>query len=558
MDRLPKNGELDIVHFRGSHQHTLCTFGKCRNIYHGKLKFWSVSVFILFITTSPLCLIFQEVVSQNCVVIFSKTTCPYCKMAKNVFNEIGATYKVVELDEHNDGRRLQEALAQMTGARTVPRVFINGNCIGGGSDTKQLHQQGKLVPLIEQCAPCCAASSSEGSGSGQFEMSGSAGEWCLMESDPGVFTELIKGFGCKGAQVEEIWSMEPENFDNLKPVHGLIFLFKWQPGEEPAGSIVQDSRLDHIFLQNRHVINNACATQAIVSVLLNCTHPDMLLGDTLTEFREFSQSFDAAMKGLALSNSEVIRQVHNSFARQQMFEFDAKSSAKDEDAFHFVSYVPVSGRLYELDGLREGPIDLGACNQDDWISAVRPVIEKRIQKYSEGEIRFNLMAIVSDRKMIYERKIAELQTQLTEDEPMDTDQSSTFLSSIQSEIAKYQLLIEEENQKLKRYKIENIRRKHNYLPFIMELLKTLAEYQQLIPLVEKRADVLSPYHVEQRRNRAPKKLRRPSEQRQQQQHRQQQQQQQQQQQDFLLRSLQLHTDTFTVTLSSVSHITDTV
>ena len=40
-------------------------------------------------------------------------------MAKNVFNEIGITYKVIELDEHNDGRRLQEALAHMTGARTV-------------------------------------------------------------------------------------------------------------------------------------------------------------------------------------------------------------------------------------------------------------------------------------------------------------------------------------------------------------------------------------------------------------------------------------------------------
>ncbi|NXP21008.1 UCHL5 hydrolase, partial [Scytalopus superciliaris] len=268
--------------------------------------------------------------------------------------------------------------------------------------------------------------------------------------------------GCRGAQVEEIWSLEPENFEKLKPVHGLIFLFKWQPGEEPAGSVVQDSRLDTIFFA-KQVINNACATQAIVSVLLNCAHQDIHLGETLSEFKEFSQSFDAAMKGLALSNSEVIRQVHNSFARQQMFEFDAKSSAKEEDAFHFVSYVPVNGRLYELDGLREGPIDLGACNQDDWISAVRPVIEKRIQKQDLLEFFFVLL----------------------KEEPMDTDQSSNMLSSIQSEVAKYQMLIEEENQKLKRYKIENIRRKHNYLPFIMELLKTLAEHQQLIPLVEK-------------------------------------------------------------------------
>ncbi|MCI4383764.1 hypothetical protein PGIGA_G00030540 [Pangasianodon gigas] len=110
----------------------------------------------------------QDVVSHNCVVIFSKTTCPYCKMAKDVFNQIGATYKVIELDKHNDGQQLQEALAQMSGARTVPRVFINGQCIGGGSDTRQLHEQGKLLPLIEKCNPCCLNNAAEGSGSGQY------------------------------------------------------------------------------------------------------------------------------------------------------------------------------------------------------------------------------------------------------------------------------------------------------------------------------------------------------------------------------------------------------
>ena len=32
-----------------------------------------------------------------------------------------------------------------------------------------------------------------------------------------------------------------------RPVHGLIFLFKWKAGDEPSGPIVQDSRLDNIF-----------------------------------------------------------------------------------------------------------------------------------------------------------------------------------------------------------------------------------------------------------------------------------------------------------------------
>ncbi|XP_027007946.1 glutaredoxin 2 isoform X2 [Tachysurus fulvidraco] len=117
--------------------------------------------------TTPTCTQFiQDVVSHNCVVIFSKTTCPYCKMAKNVFNQIGATYKVIELDEHRDGQQLQEALAQMSGAKTVPRVFVNGRCIGGGSDTRQLHEQGRLVPLIRMCNPCCPNNAAEGSGSG--------------------------------------------------------------------------------------------------------------------------------------------------------------------------------------------------------------------------------------------------------------------------------------------------------------------------------------------------------------------------------------------------------
>ena len=55
------------------------------------------------------------------------------------------------------------------------------------------------------------------------------------------------------------------------------------------------------------MINNACATQAILSVLLNICHPEVELGTTMSSFKEFVSSFDSTMKGLALSNSEEIR-----------------------------------------------------------------------------------------------------------------------------------------------------------------------------------------------------------------------------------------------------------
>ncbi|KRT81551.1 Peptidase [Oryctes borbonicus] len=308
-------------------------------------------------------------------------------------------------------------------------------------------------------------------------MTESAGNWCLIESDPGVFTELIKEFGVKGVQVEELWSLDGEQFENLKPILGLIFLFKWAKDDEPSGSVVQDNRLDKIFFA-KQVIENACATQAILSVLLNSRHGDLQLGNTLADLKDFCQGFDATMKGLTISNSPVIRSVHNSFARQQLFEFDPTMATKNEDVFHFVSYVPIDGRLYELDGLKPGPIDLGNIPPDtEWTDIIRPIIEKRIQKYSEGEIHFNLMAIVADKKTIYEKQLQIVQKQI-EENGMETDAQ-------QAEVAKLRCLIEEEENKIHKYQIENIRRKHNYIPLIMELLKLLAREGKLMSLYEK-------------------------------------------------------------------------
>lgn len=308
------------------------------------------------------------------------------------------------------------------------------------------------------------------------------GDWCLIESDPGVFTELIRGFGCTGVQVEEIWSLDDETIKRLNPIHGIIFLFKWRSGEEADGSIVRDSRLDEIFFA-KQVINNACATQAIISILMNVHHSDLNLGENLTNFKEFSKAFDPALKGLSLSNSDQIKEVHNSFARQQMFEFDNSMKDDDKDSYHFVAYLPINGRLYELDGLKDGPVDLGAAPQETWMSHMKPILERRMMKYSAEEIHFNLMAVVSDRKILYTKKLDEAKQRKAE--LMQTDTESVEAAALDAEIAEYTNLLSQEEEKVYKYRNENTRRRHNYLPFIMELLRTLAKKGELMPLAEK-------------------------------------------------------------------------
>jgi ubiquitin carboxyl-terminal hydrolase L5 len=323
-------------------------------------------------------------------------------------------------------------------------------------------------------------------------------EWTTIESDPGVFTELIQGLGVQGVQVEELYDLNAESLQELKPIYGLIFLFKWTP--EKDNRPVMDY-YDLFFA--KQTITNACATQAILSILMNV--PNLDLGPALSEFKEFTKDFNAELKGIAIGNSEVIKKVHNSFSRPEPIAITADDDSK-EDAFHFISYVPVNGVLYELDGLKNGPIHLGECTEDNWLDKARAVIQQRIDKYKDNEIRFCLMAVIKDRKLVYTEELNRLHNEKkkllesirqgsgidkmeVEGEEVDVstlpDEYKEKFLTINSQIEKYNELLKQHEAKLQNWKTENIRRRHNYIPFIFHLLKVLGEKGHLLPLLEK-------------------------------------------------------------------------
>ena len=294
-------------------------------------------------------------------------------------------------------------------------------------------------------------------------------DWTTIESDPGVFTELVRNIGVKDVGFEEVYSLDADDLTRVEPVLGLIFLFKWTRNDTYEANIDANAPVDLFFA--KQVVTNACATQAILSVLLNA-HDRVELGDELSQFREFTQEFDADTKGLAVSNSEVIRTAHNSFARPEPIVIQSRPARDDDDVFHFVAYVPKDGCVYELDGLRDGPINHGPFSDSKWLEVAVPAIQRRIENYSTQEIKFNLLAVTEDARKRLRERLAELSARDAVDMVLDGE-----MNEIKSEL-------EREEAKEARWRDENIRRRHNYLPLILRLLKELAGKGELQPLID--------------------------------------------------------------------------
>ena len=80
------------------------------------------------------------------VKIYTTPICPYCHRAKRLLDTKGVPYDEIDVSG-DDQARID--LAERTGRRTVPQIFIGEYHVGGSDDLHALESEGKLDALLQ-------------------------------------------------------------------------------------------------------------------------------------------------------------------------------------------------------------------------------------------------------------------------------------------------------------------------------------------------------------------------------------------------------------------------
>ncbi|KAF2630088.1 cysteine proteinase [Macroventuria anomochaeta] len=222
--------------------------------------------------------------------------------------------------------------------------------------------------------------------------------FCEIESEPAYFSAILRDMGVQGINVREVVAMQPWFLETIpRPTYGLILLYRYR---DHGSSDQPTESSNHVWFANQLPAQNSCATLAMINILMNNT--DIEIGDHLQQFKDFTKDFTPYQRGEALACFDFIKKIHNSFAKKmdileadKHLSYKAKkaqrllndkkarrestdSAATDEsaegyedNAHHFIAYVPVGHEIWMLDGLNARPMSVGTFDTsrgEDWLS----------------------------------------------------------------------------------------------------------------------------------------------------------------------------------------------
>ncbi|XP_015909524.1 ubiquitin carboxyl-terminal hydrolase isozyme L3-like [Parasteatoda tepidariorum] len=210
--------------------------------------------------------------------------------------------------------------------------------------------------------------------------------WLPLESNVNVFNRYLRHLGVGSRwTMADITSLE---FDMLReiptPAVAVLFLQpltknyeKYQVEmEEKADKQTREIDPDLYFMAQS--IKNAAGTVALIHAVAN--NMEEINFEEVSMVREFitkSKGSNFLEKAQMLEQCAELREAHEQRANE------GQTTIPDMDVdvpHHFVTFVNMKSRLYELDGLKTAPVKHGNTNKDSFLRDVAEVCKGHMKR----------------------------------------------------------------------------------------------------------------------------------------------------------------------------------
>jgi ubiquitin carboxyl-terminal hydrolase L3 len=176
-------------------------------------------------------------------------------------------------------------------------------------------------------------------------------QWPALESDPEIFTKYAHSLGLKSNHVfNEIFSLDEEML-SMSQGSAVILCFTSNKVATPRSKCVDPKEIP-FYMKQSGSLDLACGVIAILHCLGNVKGIDFEENSVLKKFFDTVKNMSPEERSAYLESCTEFKNVHSAFASEGQSNIPQTTDACE---YHFIAYVNIEGKLYELDGLKKGP-----------------------------------------------------------------------------------------------------------------------------------------------------------------------------------------------------------
>lgn len=223
--------------------------------------------------------------------------------------------------------------------------------------------------------------------------------WVPLEANPKVLTDFARTLGMSPSlRFTDVWSADLLDMVPA-PRHAMLLLFPLTPALLAAeknraqnSGTSDSSSASPIFI--KQTIDNACGTIALLHSLLQ---PELLAAFPPLEGSALDSLGKACAGKSPLECAELIERSNALDDAQKEFAQRGQTAppgAEEKIDLHFVAFIHKDGKLFQLDGRRDAPLEHGTTTHGDLLKNACNIVRDEFMALDPSEYRFTIIALV--------------------------------------------------------------------------------------------------------------------------------------------------------------------